>query len=137
MILIWKATKCIWRPRYSRVALTGRLIYLGKICSFNAIIRLPIFTCSLGLIILELSANIELPSQGDSWRSLRTGVFDEIHFDSDISEDLIHLIFAMLHPDPYQRPSMHDIINMAHSYAPQIHEISRNISREPSPFFDT
>ena len=65
---------------------------------------------SLGLIILELAANIELPSQGDSWQSLRNGYFNGIIFEPDMSAPLIALIFQMLHPDPSQRATIDYVI---------------------------
>lgn len=77
----------------------------------------PLTKCSdifsLGLILLELAANIELPSQGDAWRALRMNQFQEIHIDEHISYDLIHLIFSMLHSDPSQRPSLDYILDEA------------------------
>ncbi len=39
---------------------------------------------SFGLIMLELVANIELPTQGDSWQMLRNDDFSLITFEDDI-----------------------------------------------------
>jgi serine/threonine protein kinase len=66
---------------------------------------------SLGLIALELAANIELPSQGDSWQNLRHEIFDEIYFETLISERLKSLIFSMLRTNPYNRPTLEYIIS--------------------------
>jgi serine/threonine protein kinase len=65
---------------------------------------------SLGLILLELAANIELPSQGDAWRALRSGHFEEIRFEDYISKDMCEMILSMLHPVPGERPLLDDII---------------------------
>lgn len=63
---------------------------------------------SLGLLILELAADIKLPSQGSSWQNLRHGDFSELNFDS-VSDDLKMIIQRMTHPDPTHRPSTREI----------------------------
>lgn len=68
---------------------------------------------SLGLIVLELAANIELPSQGDSWQRLRHEDFADIIFDNIISSRLQNLIFGMLRTNPYHRVSLEFIISEA------------------------
>ena len=68
---------------------------------------------SLGLIALELAANIELPSQGDSWQRLRHENFAEIIFENIISARLQNLIFGMLRTNPYQRLTLEFIISEA------------------------
>ena len=64
---------------------------------------------SLGLIILELAADIELPSNGDSWQNLRHGDFSELSLD-DTSDMLNQLIKEMTHPLPSQRPSIEKVL---------------------------
>jgi serine/threonine protein kinase len=76
---------------------------------------------SLGLLLLELSANIELPTQGDSWQCLRSGIFDEITFE-DISDDMVSLIYSMLHPNPKERPIIADIIHEAYAHVPHLQQ---------------
>lgn len=64
---------------------------------------------SLGLIALELAADVVLPSDGKDWLALRNGEFLKISF-SDISLELKFLIAAMLDPMPSLRPSACDIV---------------------------
>lgn len=65
---------------------------------------------SLGLIVLELVADIELPAQGVLWQNLRQGNFSELNF-VDRSENLLSLMVQMLHPDWTKRPSTTQIIS--------------------------
>lgn len=64
---------------------------------------------SLGLLILELAADIELPSQGLSWQNLRHGNFSDLNFE-EISDDLHSLITNMTDPDPHKRPNIDEIL---------------------------
>lgn len=70
---------------------------------------------SLGLIILELAADIELPSNGDSWQNLRHGDFSELSLD-DTSDMLNQLIVEMTHPLPHLRPSIEKVLWRARFY---------------------
>jgi serine/threonine protein kinase len=67
---------------------------------------------SLGLILLEMAANIELPSQGDAWRALRSGQFETIQFEDHLSSEIVRLILNMLHPTPSMRPTLTEILNI-------------------------
>lgn len=64
---------------------------------------------SLGLIILELAADVELPSNGDSWQNLRHGDFSELSLD-DTSDMLNQLIIEMTNPSPELRPSIEKVL---------------------------
>ncbi len=64
---------------------------------------------SLGLIVLELAADIELPSNGDSWQNLRHGDFSELSLD-DTSDMLNQLIKEMTHPIPESRPNIEKVL---------------------------
>lgn len=66
---------------------------------------------SLGLILLELAANIILPSQGETWQKLRHEDFEEIQFEQSISIRLRSLIFQMLRTNPMERPPLEFIIS--------------------------
>lgn len=74
---------------------------------------------SLGLIILELAADIELPSNGDSWQNLRHGDFSELSLD-DTSDMLNQLIKEMTHPVPESRPSIEKVLWRAQFYFAKI-----------------
>lgn len=64
---------------------------------------------SLGLIILEVTVNIDLPQNGPHWHKLREGDFSECVF-GDASPPLIDMIKAMLDPSPASRPTVEDIL---------------------------
>ncbi len=70
---------------------------------------------SLGLIMLELAADVELPSNGDSWQNLRHGDFSELSLD-DTSDMLNQLIREMTHPSPELRPSIEKVLWKAQFY---------------------
>lgn len=74
---------------------------------------------SLGLIILELAADIELPSNGDSWQNLRHGDFSELSLD-DTSDLLNQLIKEMTRPVPESRPSIEKVLWRAQFYFSKI-----------------
>lgn len=64
---------------------------------------------SLGLIMLELAADVQLPSNGESWQNLRHGDYSELSFD-DTSDMLNQLIREMTHPSPVQRPTIEKVL---------------------------
>lgn len=64
---------------------------------------------SLGLVALELAADIVLPGEGPSWTALRIFDLHEIVFE-DISDNLISLIKDMLRPSPDQRPQANALL---------------------------
>lgn len=74
---------------------------------------------SLGLILLELAADIELPSNGDSWQNLRHGDFSELSLD-DTSDMLNQLIKEMTHPAPESRPSIEKVLWRARFYSTKL-----------------
>ncbi|KAJ3278502.1 hypothetical protein HK104_002286 [Borealophlyctis nickersoniae] len=65
---------------------------------------------SLGLIVLEITANIILPENGPEWQKLREGDVAEISF-GNVTPDLIHLIKLMLAPDPSARLTVAAILS--------------------------
>lgn len=71
---------------------------------------------SLGLLVLELATDVELPAQGPSWHNLRKGDFSELCFDS-VSEPLACMIRHMTQPDPALRPSIIDILHSIEEYS--------------------
>lgn len=70
---------------------------------------------SLGLIMLELAADVELPSNGDSWQNLRHGDFSELSLD-DTSDMLNQLIREMTHSSYELRPSIQKVLWRAQFY---------------------
>ncbi|KAJ1644234.1 mitosis inhibitor protein kinase swe1 [Coemansia asiatica] len=69
---------------------------------------------SLGLMMLEITADIVLPDNGVEWHKLRENCFDDQVFDDlPYSADLLETIKLMLHPDPSQRPTLHMILSLS------------------------
>ncbi|PIA15486.1 kinase-like protein, partial [Coemansia reversa NRRL 1564] len=61
---------------------------------------------SLGMMMLEIAADIVPPDNGVEWHKLREGCFDDPALvDMPYSPPLLETIKRMLHPDPARRPS--------------------------------
>ncbi|KAI8821479.1 kinase-like domain-containing protein [Fimicolochytrium jonesii] len=73
---------------------------------------------SLGLIILEIAANVILPENGPYWHKLRQGDLTEINFGQELSPALLDLVRSMLDPDPVMRPTADALL--MHPYVAQI-----------------
>jgi mitosis inhibitor protein kinase SWE1 len=65
---------------------------------------------SLGLIALEIAADIVLPDQGVQWQKLRQGDISDCDFHG-ASDALVELIRCMIHPDPSARPSIDQVLS--------------------------
>ncbi|ORX70642.1 kinase-like protein [Linderina pennispora] len=71
----------------------------------------PADVFSLGMMMLEIVANIVLPDNGVEWQKLREGCFDDANFiDLPYSSDLLDTIKWMLTPDPDMRPTAGQIV---------------------------
>ncbi|RKP01751.1 hypothetical protein CXG81DRAFT_3087, partial [Caulochytrium protostelioides] len=64
---------------------------------------------SLGLMALEMAANVELPENGPAWTQLRHHGLESVSL-KDVSQPLVDLIRSMIHPDPAFRPQARDIL---------------------------
>jgi serine/threonine protein kinase len=71
--------------------------------------KCPADVFSLGLLVLELATDVELPAQGPSWQNLRQGDFSELSLDT-LSTPLAQMIKQMTNPEPTQRPDILDIL---------------------------
>ena len=83
----------------------GDKVYMSKeLLNFNSqrILNTKTDIFSLGLSILEIMANITLPSYGESWAELRSDNYQ-------IKEDFIKLILKMIAP-LYKRADLNEII---------------------------
>ncbi|KAL7034499.1 hypothetical protein ACKWTF_007991 [Chironomus riparius] len=71
---------------------------------------------SLGITLLELASNVELPANGKLWQSLRTGIIPQEIFNEmkSLSPELLSIIKSMLEPDPQKRPTVNTLLNMAY-----------------------
>ncbi|KAI9101982.1 kinase-like domain-containing protein [Phlyctochytrium arcticum] len=78
----------------------------------------PADVFSLGLIILEVTANVILPENGPYWHKLREGDLSEINFGETTSPALLDLIRSMLDPKPTRRPTVDAILT--HPYVLQL-----------------
>ncbi|KAJ2554112.1 mitosis inhibitor protein kinase swe1 [Coemansia sp. RSA 1933] len=69
---------------------------------------------SLGMMLLEITADIVLPDNGVDWHKLREGCFDDQSVvDLPYSYDLVETIKLMLHPDPAARPSLAQVLSLS------------------------
>ncbi|XP_019351041.1 membrane-associated tyrosine- and threonine-specific cdc2-inhibitory kinase isoform X2 [Alligator mississippiensis] len=64
---------------------------------------------SLGMTILEVACNLELPTGGEAWQQLRQGYLPP-EFTAGLSLELQALLAAMLEPDPRLRPSAETLL---------------------------
>nr|XP_046232360.1 membrane-associated tyrosine- and threonine-specific cdc2-inhibitory kinase isoform X2 [Scatophagus argus] len=68
---------------------------------------------SLGVSILELACNIEVPNGGEGWQQLRQGCLPS-EFTSSLSSELQTVLRMMLAPEPSERPTVSELL--AHPY---------------------
>ncbi|KAI3365296.1 hypothetical protein L3Q82_010379, partial [Scortum barcoo] len=64
---------------------------------------------SLGVSILELACNIEVPNGGDGWQQLRQGCLPS-EFTSSLSAELQSVLRMMLAPEPSKRPTVSELL---------------------------
>lgn len=94
---------------------------------WGSVVMLPL-PCSLGISMLEIACDLELPSGGPNWHHLRDGhlpqeftkgtVMDPllISFPAplppspDLSPQLMQLLAHMMHPQPGQRPTASEVL---------------------------
>lgn len=67
---------------------------------------------SLGIAILELSCNLELPPNGPLWQNLRSGVLP-MDLMCRLSNDLQYVIQWMMRPQPELRPSVDALLQFS------------------------
>ncbi|XP_057682847.1 membrane-associated tyrosine- and threonine-specific cdc2-inhibitory kinase isoform X1 [Corythoichthys intestinalis] len=63
---------------------------------------------SLGVSILELACNIEVPNGGEGWQQLRHGRLPEVA--KGLSADLQKVLQMMLTPEPRKRPTVPELL---------------------------
>ncbi|PIK53617.1 putative membrane-associated tyrosine- and threonine-specific cdc2-inhibitory kinase [Apostichopus japonicus] len=66
---------------------------------------------SLGMTILELATDLEIPQHGDGWHQLRNGEIPW-HLARDVSPELKSFVVAMLLRDYTQRPTLAQLITI-------------------------
>ncbi|XP_067224734.1 membrane-associated tyrosine- and threonine-specific cdc2-inhibitory kinase isoform X1 [Chanodichthys erythropterus] len=67
---------------------------------------------SLGVSILELACNIEVPKGGDDWQQLRKGHLPS-EFTNVLSEDMQYMLQLMLTPDPCKRATAQHLLSLS------------------------
>jgi serine/threonine protein kinase len=60
---------------------------------------------SVGITMLELASDLDLPSRGPLWHELRNGIFPDDHT-KHICPEIFELIRAMMTPDYMERPTV-------------------------------
>ncbi|XP_033126288.1 membrane-associated tyrosine- and threonine-specific cdc2-inhibitory kinase-like [Anneissia japonica] len=64
---------------------------------------------SLGITMLELACDLDLPRNGELWHELRSGkIPDEIT--EGVSPDLKEIVEEMMNPDPQLRPNVYELL---------------------------
>ncbi|XP_053327323.1 membrane-associated tyrosine- and threonine-specific cdc2-inhibitory kinase [Spea bombifrons] len=66
---------------------------------------------SLGMTLLEVSCNMELPKGGDGWQQLRQGRLP-MEFTSDLSPEFLKVLSAMLDPDHRRRVTVDWLLSL-------------------------
>ncbi|XP_075439004.1 membrane-associated tyrosine- and threonine-specific cdc2-inhibitory kinase isoform X2 [Ascaphus truei] len=74
---------------------------------------------SLGMTLLEVSCNMELPKGGEGWQQLRQGHLPT-EFTSDLPPDFLKVLSAMLEPDHRRRATVDWLLSL-----PAIHRAER------------
>uniref|UniRef100_A0A3B4AKU6 non-specific serine/threonine protein kinase n=1 Tax=Periophthalmus magnuspinnatus TaxID=409849 RepID=A0A3B4AKU6_9GOBI len=66
---------------------------------------------SLGVSILELACNLEVPNGGDGWQQLRQGCLPA-EFTSGLSPEFQRILKVMLAPEPSKRPTVLELLSL-------------------------
>jgi membrane-associated tyrosine/threonine-specific cdc2-inhibitory kinase len=95
-------------PNRSR-AIEGDSRYLApELMQGNCCLANDIY--SLGISVLELACNLELPTNGFLWQELRSLILPDIV--KTLSPELQQVIRAMMEPDPLKRPTVNQLLNI-------------------------
>lgn len=83
---------------------------------------------SLGITLLELSCNLELPTNEKLWQELRSSILPEAAL-SLLSMELQSVIKSMMEPDPNKRPTVNELLKTPKlktlNYKRKVDKISR------------
>ncbi|CAG0897692.1 unnamed protein product, partial [Darwinula stevensoni] len=67
---------------------------------------------SIGITILEMASDLDLPGEGPAWHLLRKGYLPD-HLLTHISEELKNIMRRMMNPKPWDRPLARELLNEA------------------------
>lgn len=96
-------------PNRSR-AIEGDSRYLApELMQGNCCLANDIY--SLGISVLELSCNLELPTNGFLWQELRSLILPDVV--KQLSSELQQVIRMMMEPDPLKRPTVDQLLDIA------------------------
>ncbi|KAI9004196.1 kinase-like domain-containing protein [Gaertneriomyces semiglobifer] len=87
----------------------GDRTYIAPEILRDAMFGKPADIFSLGLITLEITANVILPENGPYWHKLRHGDLTEINFGGR-SMALVECLRWMLHENPDKRPTVAEVL---------------------------
>ncbi|XP_069694125.1 membrane-associated tyrosine- and threonine-specific cdc2-inhibitory kinase-like isoform X2 [Periplaneta americana] len=94
-------------------AVDGDSKYLAPELVFGGHFTMAADIFSLGITMLELASDLDLPSQGPLWHGLRNGIFPDEHT-KHICPGLLDLIKTMMTPNYPERPAIEDILTHPH-----------------------
>ncbi|CAK6444771.1 unnamed protein product [Pipistrellus nathusii] len=84
---------------------------------------------SLGLTILEVACNMELPHGGEGWQQLRQGYLPP-EFTASLSSELRSVLIMMLEPDPERRATAEALLALPLLRQPQPCSVLRYMAAE-------
>jgi serine/threonine protein kinase len=67
---------------------------------------------SLGMTILELATDLDLPKQGPLWHELRIGKIPK-EFTNKLSDELVRIIMLMIEPDHFKRATVDQLFTIS------------------------
>lgn len=68
---------------------------------------------SLGMTILELATDLDVPKSGEAWHQLRSGKFPT-DIKHNLSDSLVNIILQMIEPDYTIRPTVDQLLQLKH-----------------------
>ncbi|KAJ9476233.1 Mitosis inhibitor protein kinase SWE1 [Pseudozyma hubeiensis] len=98
-------------PSHHGLEREGDRVYLAPEVIFEGQYGKAADVFSLGLIMLEVAANVELPDNGDSWQRLRHDDLSEVDL-SEISGPMLRVLERLLCSDPEQRARIDEIVEL-------------------------
>ncbi|XP_011403057.1 PREDICTED: membrane-associated tyrosine- and threonine-specific cdc2-inhibitory kinase-like isoform X2 [Amphimedon queenslandica] len=89
---------------------------------------------SLGISMLEVACDLQLPSNGESWHMLRRGELPE-DFIKNLSPDLLSLLTSMMSHNPQSRPCVNQILGHRKLRRMQLFEPAVKLKNKIVPLF--
>jgi serine/threonine protein kinase len=96
--------------KFCGVFTANHLICLGDFYDFTYCLNVPNNSYSLGLVLVEMAGNCDLPDSGEGWHKLRRADISDVPFEEGVSRELVDLIQSLLNPDPGLRPTVDHLL---------------------------